>query len=153
MVTFTFALLDWHALLSSEQLWARGTSAGDCSLPISLTYPRPLQQLFIKKQKARLLSSISFFLSLSTSTANKSTRYCQVWDFAEIWALNTGFSKAGTEKWLNFTPGKIRDEPTPASLQSDLLGYSQTNIPLGSIKIYASSPTHFKINWRDFDQK
>lgn len=27
-----------------------------------------------------------------------------------IWALSVGFSKTGTEMWLNFTPDEVRDE-------------------------------------------
>lgn len=127
----------------------RGTDAGDCSLPISLTYPRPLQQLLIKKQEARLLFSISIPWPIHQHWEQKHRVLSGV---REILLRSGHQTQASPKQALRRGWASVQAK---SGMNTHLLhwDYSQTNIPPGSIKSYASSPTHFKINWRPFDQK
>lgn len=95
-----------------------------------------------------MASRSSSCLDLPACTANKSAQVTSgAREIAVIWALNIGFSKTGTEMWLNFTPDEARDEQ-----ESDKCSYFWKS-HLGSLRVMPSSPAHFKTNWRAFEQK
>lgn len=61
-----------------------------------------------------------------------------------IWALSIGFSKTGTEMWLNFTPDEVRDEHTCFTGTRVRQMFVLLKIPPGFIKSYGKFTDPFQ---------